>query len=225
MIVRPCLRVRDVCTRVHGAGGRCSKRRSLMDGCVAKGRLWLTRLGVVPWLEFGLAPKSCVWWDFEDVILWEFILKGRAVDADLYFQQLEGVHDNLRRRHPALVNRKSVLLQLDNARPHTARTTMTKFHLCGGFELLPHPAYRPDFAPSDYHLFRSMAHFLRGRNFENIEAVEVCLTEFFALKTTDCYRRGIINLAERWLKTIESDDLCFEEYFKFLSENIPNYFF
>ena len=46
---------------------------------------------------------------------------------------------------------------------------------------------------------------MRVRYFENIEAVEVGLTEFFASKTRDWSRRGIINLAEIWLKTIESD--------------------
>ena len=65
-------------------------------------------------------------------------------------------------------------------------------------------------APSDYHLFRFMAHFLQGRNFENIEAVEVGFTKFLASETRDRYRREIINLAERWLKTIESDGLYFE---------------
>ena len=53
-----------------------------------------------------------------------------------------------------------------------------------GVELLPHPAYSPDLAPSDYHLFRTIDHFLRARNFENIEVVEVGLTEFFAKKET-----------------------------------------
>ena len=43
--------------------------------------------------------------------------------------------------------------------------------LIGGIEMLPHPAYSTDFATSDYQLFRSMAHFLCTRNFENIEAV------------------------------------------------------
>ena len=51
-----------------------------------------------------------------------------------------------------------------------------------GIELLPHPPYSPDLAPSDYLLFLSMTHLLRGRNFENIEAVEVDLAEFFASK-------------------------------------------
>ena len=50
---------------------------------------------------------------------------------------------------------------------------MTKIQELGGNELLPHPEYSPDLALSDYHLFQSMAHFLCGRNFENIEAVEV----------------------------------------------------
>ena len=66
---------------------------------------------------------------------------GRAVDADLYSQQLERVHEILRWSFPALVNRNIVLLQQDNARPHTARSTMTKIQKLGGLELLPHPAY------------------------------------------------------------------------------------
>ena len=81
----------------------------------------------------------------------------------------------------------------------------------GGIELLPHPAYSPELSPSDSHLFRRMTHFLHGRNIENIEAVEVGLAEFYAPKTGDWYRSAIINLAEIWLKTIESDGLYFEE--------------
>ena len=110
-------------------------------------------------------------------------------------------------RYPALVNCNRVLLQQDNARPHTAQTKMRKFTELGGIKLLPHPAYNPDLAPSDYHLLRSMAHFLRGRNFENCEAMEVCLIEFFASKTRECYHCRVINLVERWLKTIESGGL------------------
>ena len=75
--------------------------------------------------------------------------------------------------------------------------------------LLPHPAYGLDLAPSDSICFDPF-HFLSGRNFENSEAVKVDLTEFFASKLRDSYHREIINLAERCLKTIESDGLYFE---------------
>ena len=86
---------------------------------------------------------------------------------------------------------------MQQERPYTLRITMVKTQELGGIDLLPHPAYSPDLAPSDYHPFQSMAHFLRARNFENIEAVELGLTEFFPSKTRVWYRRGILNLAER----------------------------
>ena len=38
---------------------------------------------------FGLKEMFCVWWNFEDVIHWEFVPIGHAVNVDLYSQQLE----------------------------------------------------------------------------------------------------------------------------------------
>ena len=99
--------------------------------------------------RFGPKVILCVWWNFEVVVHWEFVPNGHAVDAELYSQQLERVHEILRRRCPALVNRIWVLLQQDNARPHTARTTMTKIEELGGIDLPQHPAYSHDLAPSD----------------------------------------------------------------------------
>jgi hypothetical protein len=55
-----------------------------------------------------------------------------------------------------------VLLQQDNARPHTAKKT-PKIEELEGIELLLHPALSPDCEPSDYYLFRSVAQFLRGK--------------------------------------------------------------
>ena len=117
----------------------------------------------------------------------------------------------MRRRYQVLVNRNKVHLQQENARPPYHTETMTKIQELGVIELLPHRAYIPDIAPSDHHLFRSMTHFLRGKNLENFEAVEVGLTEFLASETRHLYTRGMINLAERCLKTIEFDGFYFDK--------------
>ena len=80
-----------------------------------------------------------------------------------------------------------------------------------GIGVLPHPAYSPDIAPSDYGLFRSMSTSLRGRQFENFDQVENACKEFFAFKTKDWYRGQISRLVHRWLAVVENDGPYFDE--------------
>jgi histone-lysine N-methyltransferase SETMAR len=87
------------------------------------------------------------------------------INAEVYSQQLQKMYTVLLEKHPTLVNRKRVLLQQDNARPHTAKETLQNIEELEDIELLPHPAFSPDLEPSDYYLFRSMAQFFRGKSF------------------------------------------------------------
>jgi histone-lysine N-methyltransferase SETMAR len=106
----------------------------------------------------------CVWWNYEGLIHYELLPDGRTVNAEVYSQQLEKMYTVLLEKYPGLLNRKRVLLQQDHARPNTAKKTLKKIEELGSIELLPHSAFSPDLAPSDYYLFRSMAPFLRGKN-------------------------------------------------------------
>lgn len=160
--------------------------------------------------RFSRKALLCVWWNFEGVIHFELVPNGRTIDSDMYCAQLDRMYAALSQKYPALVNRKRVLLQQDNAKPHTARRTKEKIQELDAIELLPHPAYSPDLAPSDYHLFRSMAHFLRGRHFTNLDDVENGCRQFFAGKNSEWYKRGIEQLADRWVQTIESNGVYFE---------------
>jgi hypothetical protein len=59
---------------------------------------------------------------------------------------------------------KSVCLFHDNARPHTAAVTtgtVEQMH----WEVLPHPAYSSDLAPSDFRLFGPLIEALGGKRF------------------------------------------------------------
>ena len=70
-----------------------------------------------------------------------------------------------------------MLLNHDNAPAHTSHVTTATIHDCG-FELLSHPPYSPDLAPSHFHLFRLLKESLRGRAFEDDEDVTVAVNEW-----------------------------------------------
>lgn len=166
---------------------------------------------VVQQSRFDHKVMICVWWNFEGILHFELIPNGRTINADLYSQQLDTVYEVLKSRYSVLVNRKGVLYQHDNAPAHRARSIKAKLDELPGVEVLPHPPYSPDLAPSDYGLFRSMASFLRGRRFETYHDVDSACREFFASKSKEWYSEKIRNLAERWAAVIENNGLYFEE--------------
>jgi transposase len=60
----------------------------------------------------------------------------------------------------------------DNARPHSDTATLNLLN-SWGWEILPHPPYSPDLAPSDFHLvFPKMKKHLRGQRFRSNEDVQ-----------------------------------------------------
>ena len=74
-----------------------------------------------------------------------------------------------------------------------------------GWEVLPHPPWSPDLAPSDYHLFLSLRTHLSGKHYEDYDELNSHLTVFFESKPTSVYRRGIEVLLARWAEVVEND--------------------
>ena len=100
---------------------------------------------------------------------------------------------------------KKVLLHHDNARPHTAAATVETVQQLG-FELLQHPPYSPDLAPSDYHRFAS--------DEEVKKAVHTWLRE----QPKSFFSAGIQKLVERYNKCIVlQGDYVEKLYVKLLS--------
>jgi [histone H3]-lysine36 N-dimethyltransferase SETMAR len=161
--------------------------------------------------RFGKKVMLCVWWNYEGVIHFELIPDGQAINAELYSEQLHRVYNVVQEKYPALINRKRALLQQDNAPAHRSRLTQQTIAQLDGFEVLPHPPYSPDMAPSDYGLFRSMEHFLRGRRFDSVQEVEEACQQFFASKNPEWYFNQIRLLAKRWKMVIENDGLYFDD--------------
>lgn len=74
-----------------------------------------------------------------------------------------------------------VILQHDNARPHVAKSVKT-YPETLKWDVLPHPPYFPDIAPSDNYLFRSMAHGLAHQQFHSYEDIKRWLDSWIASK-------------------------------------------
>lgn len=93
-------------------------------------RTWRLTPGRLPNLvvrhdRFPLKVKLWVWWNFECLVYFELVLDCRALNAELYSQQMDGLYEVL---VPVLVNRNLVLPQQENAHSHTAKITLTKLN-------------------------------------------------------------------------------------------------
>ena len=107
-------------------------------------------------------------------------------------------------KRPELANRKGVVFHQDNARPHTSIVTRQKLRELG-WQVLMHPPYSPDLAPSDYHLFLALQNFFSDKKLASREECENQLLEFFANKDQDFYERGIMKLPLKWQQIIEQN--------------------
>ena len=84
--------------------------------------------------------------------------------------------------HPAIKSKRrgfrstGVLLQHDNARPHTARSTVATIQDLP-YECHPHPLYSPELAPSDFHVFGPLKEAMEGKSFRFDEEVQQAVHE------------------------------------------------
>ena len=112
-----------------------------------------------------------VWWDFKVIVYFELLPRKQTINSNVYCRQLMKLDKEMKEKRPELVTRKGVIVHQDNARPHTSLVTRKKL-LELGWEVMLHPPYSPDLAPSDYHLFRSLKNHFNGKTFDSIEAVK-----------------------------------------------------
>ena len=132
-----------------------------------------------------------------DVIYYEQLKPNETITGELYGTQLMSLSQTLREKRPQYDQRhEKVILQHDNARPHVAKPVKTYLETLK-WKVRPHPPYSPDIAPSDYYLFRSMAHGLADQQFRSYEDIEKWLDSWIASKDQHFYRNGIRTPPER----------------------------
>jgi hypothetical protein len=101
-----------------------------------------------------------VFWDCQGVLLTEFQQRGHTVTPASYCMILTKLHAAIRRKRPGLLT-KGVLLMHSGCPQSANQTTATLRSF--KWEVLQHPPYSPELAPSDFHLFGPLKHHLSKR--------------------------------------------------------------
>ncbi|GFV27234.1 histone-lysine N-methyltransferase SETMAR [Trichonephila clavipes] len=101
----------------------------------------------------------CLGWNRKGPLYYELLKQGKTFNVDLYCNELDKLNAAIKEKRPALASRKGIVFHHENARPHTAMVTQQKLNALG-WEVLDHPPYSPDIAPSDYSMFRSLQNYL-----------------------------------------------------------------
>jgi hypothetical protein len=117
-------------------------------------------------------------WDHRGVLLVEFMEKGTTINAASYCATLERLKTTIKRKRLGLLT-KGVLILHDNARPHVATATQELLK-CFWRTVLEHPAYSPDLAPRDFHLFPALKDHLAGYKFSS-DDVKTAVTRWLKL--------------------------------------------
>lgn len=150
-----------------------------------------------------------IWWDEKGPVHYEFLEPGETIKGPLYRRQLMRLKLAIEAKRPEWKDRhEKLIFHQDNARPHIESSVKTYLENTG-WEILPHPPYSPDFAPSDYYLFRSMQNALTGTRFSSFEEVKNWAGLFLASKDRTFYKSGIQKLPELWSKVVASDGQYF----------------
>ena len=143
---------------------------------------------------------ATLFWDAKGVIMLDFLPKRSTISGVYYANLLDQLRTAIHEKRRDKLS-KGVLLQQDNAGVHSCKVAMDTVER-NGYELIPHPAYSPDLAPSDFFLFPNLKKDIRALHFQSDEEVVTAVEEWVNGKDPDFFSSGLMALEHRWSKCI-----------------------
>lgn len=144
---------------------------------------------------------ASIFWDSTGVLLIDYLGKGQTINSAYYSDLLDQLKAAIRKKRPRLSMNK-ILYHHDNAPVHSSVCVAQKLAKLK-FNVIAHPPYSPDLAPSDYYLFPNLKKNLAGKKFTSNEEVTTFVNEYFESLDKNYFKVGIQKLQHRWAKCIE----------------------
>jgi [histone H3]-lysine36 N-dimethyltransferase SETMAR len=143
------------------------------------------------------AAMLTVFWDSHGILKVDFLEKGATINSAYYVALLRDV----RRSHRKPRGIPLWLLH-DNAPIHTSHQTKAAVDDCG-FELVSHPPYSPDLAPSDFALFKHLKNELKGHRFESTDVLKEKVLDVLNSLPSIFFKNAFSELVDRWRKCVD----------------------
>ena len=129
----------------------------------------------------------------------DYLEQGCTINGAYYAGEMRSLRQEITRKRRGKLTCTVLLLQ-DNTPAHTSQVAMTAAIECR-FEILPHPPYSPDMAPSDFYLFPKLKSHLPGTQYGSNEDVIEAVNNYLE-DQEKAYFEGMRKLEQRWAKCI-----------------------
>ncbi|CAF1081757.1 unnamed protein product [Rotaria sp. Silwood1] len=149
-------------------------------------------------------------WDHKGIILKQSVPAGVTITKTYYANILVNeLHPEIKKQRRGLIS-AGVILHHHNAPAHISHLVSSTIHDLK-YELLRHPPYSPDLAPSDYFLFPVLKDHLKGRHYDDRSSLGSSVYQCLNSMSKDDFTAAILKLPERWQKCISAEGRYFEK--------------
>ena len=140
---------------------------------------------------------ATVFWDAKGIIMLDFLPKRRTITGVYYANLLDQLRTAICEKRRG--NSLKVFCCNRTARESTLAMDAVER---SGYKLIPHPAYSPDLAPTNFFLFPNLKKDIRGLHFQSDEEVVTAVEEWVNRKDPDFFSYGLMALEHHWSKCI-----------------------
>jgi len=152
-----------------------------------------------------------VFFDMEDIVHYEYVPQGQTVNQQFYLHVLKSLRLAVSRKRPQKRAPGAWALHHDNAPAHTALSIQV-FLASHGIPVAQQPPNSPDMAPCDFWLFAQLKTVMKGKRFEDIDAIKKNATSKLNTMPKDSFKKCFQQWQGCWKQCVSSQGDYFENY-------------
>jgi len=152
-----------------------------------------------------------VFFDIEDIVHYEYVPQGQTVNQQFYLQVLKRLRLAVSRKRPHERVAGAWALHHDNAPAHTAHSIQVFLANCA-IPVIQKPPYSADMAPCDFWLFPQLKIVMKGKRFEDIDAIKKNATSMLNTISKDSFKKCFQQWQGCWKQCVSSQGEYFENY-------------